>query len=206
MATAQGQVGPQVVSDGATPVVRVGRDAQTITGDAHGRLTEASTRGNLFSAHAIVTAPVIYTTAAGTGGPLIWNGTANKVINILKVGYCVTTASTVSGALGFTGNTGQTAAPSSTTAIDSRANLFLGGAASGSTPYRVGTVTSAGNFFVPFAQVHTGAVTVDTATMNWVDIDGAITVPPNGWVSVAGSATLTTAVMQIVVIYEELNF
>jgi len=157
-------------------------------------------------ATAIVTAPVVFTTAAGTGGPLIWNGSTNKLVSVLKVGYGVTTVSTVAAALGLTGNTGQTSAPTSTTAIDSRANLYLGGPASAATPYRVGTPTNAGGFFIPFGALHTGALTVDNTGMYWVDIAGAITAPPNSWVSVAASATATTTVVQVTMIWEELPF
>src|SRR5580765_3622643 len=88
---------------------------------------DASYNRRLFAAYAIVTAPVIFSTAAGTGGPLLWNGSVNVNARILRVGFAVSTASAAAGALGFTGATGQTAAPSSTTAIDSVTNLYVGG-------------------------------------------------------------------------------
>jgi hypothetical protein len=166
---------------------------------------DASLNKRLFMATAIVTAPVIFSTAAGTGGPLLWNGSSTVNARIIKVGFAVTTASTVAGALGFTGNTGQTSAPSSTTAIDSTANLFIGGPKSACTPYRVGTVTNAGNFLLPFAQITTGALTVTESTFNWIDLQRAITVPPGAWCSPAGSATLSTAVLQIGIIWEEIS-
>ena len=113
-------------------------------------------------AQAIVTAPVIYTTAAGTGGPLLWNPPTSEVnAVILGVSFGITVVTTVAAALGLTGNSGQTVAPSSTTAIDGRANLKIGGAAGACTPYRVGTVAVAGAFLLPFAHLHTGALTVD---------------------------------------------
>lgn len=197
------QVGPQTASDGAVIPSRAGRLGEQLVAELQGRYFEQAYRGQLFLAHAIVTAPVIYTTAAGTGGPLLWNGTTNKVASILAVGIGNTVVTTVAAALGLTGNTGQTSAPSSTTAIDSRSNGYIGGAASGCTPYRVGTVTNAGGFFLPFAQLHTGALTVDTSGVLWVDIGGAIVVPPNAWCSVAASATATTAVCSISMLYTE---
>lgn len=161
-------------------------------------------RKGCFAAHASVTAPVIYSTAAGTGGPLLWNSSTTHVARILKVGFSVSTASTVAGALGLTGATGQTAAPSSTTAIENTGNLYIGGPKSQITPYRLGTVTNAGTFFLPFAQITTGALTVSRDSMNWIDINRLVTIPPGCWVSVAGSATLSTCVAQIGIVWEEI--
>jgi len=169
-------------------------------------------RGNIFCAYAIVTAPVVFSTAAGTGGPLLWNGSSAAVgagkVNafILAVSYGISVASTVAGAFGITGNTGQPSAPTSTTAIDQVGNLNIGGQSPQCTAYRVGTVANAGNFFMPVGMVHTGALTVDTTDDNWVDLGGAVIVPPGAWCSPAGSATLSTAVCQIGLIWAEVPF
>jgi hypothetical protein len=166
---------------------------------------DSSLARRIFVAHAIVTAPVIYSTAAGTGGPLLWNGSKTVNARILAVGYAVTTAAAATGALGLTGAGGQTAAPGSTTAIDSVANLYIGGNPStpSCTPYRVGTPTNAGTFLLPLAQIATAALTAEPPATTWVRLDRMVTVPPASWVSVAGSATLTTAVMQIGLVWEE---
>jgi hypothetical protein len=166
-------------------------------------------RGNIYAAYAIVTAPVIYSTAANTGGPLLWNGSSgNQKVNafLLSVTFGLSVASTVAGALGLTGNTGQSSAPGSTTAIDAVANLTVGGQSPACTAYRIGTPTNPGNFFVPIGMVHTGALTVDTVDENYYNFNGAVVVPPGAWVSLAGSATLTTAVMQIGLIWAEVPF
>ena len=114
---------------------------------------KASRNGRVFMAQAIVTAPVIWTTEAGTGGPLLWNGTSGAtavMARLLAVGVGITVVSTVAAALGITGGPGQTAAPTSTTAIDSTANLLIGGGASACTAYRIGTTVD-NKFFLPFA-------------------------------------------------------
>lgn len=165
---------------------------------------DASLGKRIFCAHATVTAPVIYSTAAGTGGPLLWNGSTNTLARLLAVGFGTKTASTVAGALGFTGAGGQTAAPSSTTAIEDSGNLYVAGVKPSCTPYRIGTVTNAGTFFLPFAQVTTGALTVGANAMNWLTLNRLITVPPASWVSVSGSATLTTGVFEIGLVWEEI--
>lgn len=196
------KAGQQNNADGVEfSLARGGRTGGQVVHDAHGRYYEASRLGNLFVAHAIVTAPVIYSTAAATGGPLIWNG-GMKLVNILGVGHAVTTASAVVGALGLTGGTGQTAAPTSTTAIDGRSNLLLGGSPSGATPYRIGTVAVPGAFLIPFASIGTDATTL-ARPMTWTDLGGILSVPPGAWCSVAASATLTSFVAQIAVVYEE---
>jgi hypothetical protein len=169
----------------------------------HGRYYKQAFRRNLFLARAVVTAPVIFSTAAGTGGPLLWNGSSSVNAVILAVGYGVTVVTTVAAALGLTGGTGQTVAPGSTTAIDSVTNGYIGGALPNCSVYRVGTPTAAGSFFIPLADLQTGALTTTPGSHHWVDIGGAIVVPPNSWVSVAASATASTTVAQITLVWEE---
>jgi hypothetical protein len=201
----EGRVGPIYAADGSVETARLGKTLETITADAHGRYYEAASRGKLYVAHAIVTAPVIYTTAAGTGGPLIWNPVNSGInVNIVGVGFGVTVVSTVAAALGITGNSGQTAAPASTTAIDSQRSTYIGAAAAGqASAYRIGTPTNAGNFLVPFADLQTGALTTSAGRLNWVDLGGVVVAPPGTWVSVAASATASTTVAQLALVYEE---
>ena len=165
-------------------------------------------QGQVFAARAIVTAPVIYSTAAGTGGPLLWNGSklGPRMVNavILGITCALTTVTTVAAALGITGASGQTAAPSSTTSIDTTGNLLIGGPSSLCTAYRVGTPTNAGTFFLPFMQLHTGALTVDNLGYGFIDIGGAIVVPPDSWCSISTSATATTTVAQLGLIWAEI--
>ena len=164
-------------------------------------------------ARAIVTAPVIFSTAAGTGGPLLWNPSGpstapNKTIaRIIKVGFAVTTASAVAGAIGFTGGGGQgNTAPTSTTAIDTSANLSIGNPnPSQVNVYRVGTPAAAGAWFMPWGMLSTAAVTAVGDDTVWFDVNRMISVLPGSWLSVAASATLTSAVAQVTLIWEELN-
>lgn len=194
---------PAPVSDGQPFTVQGDRLGGAYVSELMPRYSALARAGRLFMAHAIVTAPVIYSTPAGTGGPLLWNGSPNVNAIILAIGLGVTTVTTVAAALGLTGNTGQTSAPTSTTAIDSRTNMFIGQAPSASTPYRIGTPTNAGGFFMPFADLHTGALTVDNLGLGWIDIGGGLVVPPNAWAAVAASATASTTVAQISMLYAE---
>lgn len=161
---------------------------------------------SLFSAYATLTAPVIFSTAAGTGGPLLWNKPNSGIdAHILAVGFSTSVVTTVAGGIGLTGNSGQTTSPTTTTAIDASGPMYLGGASSQlGGVFRLGTVTNAGNIFMPLAQFHTGALTVDTTAITWMDVAGAMIIPPGGWGSVAGTATLSTLQIQVGVIWAEL--
>src|SRR5271170_8113692 len=105
--------------------------ANLSTGNAGSSYFEYAYRAETFCAYATVTAPVIYSTAAGTGGPLLWNGTSNRNAIILGITCALTAVSTAAAALGLTGNSGQTAAPTSTSAITTVANMRIGGAPPG---------------------------------------------------------------------------
>ena len=164
-----------------------------------------SISGRLFFAQAIVTAPVIFSTAAGTGGPLLWNPPGSGVIaQLVAASLGVTTVSTVAAALGITGGTGQNVVPTTTTAIDGSGNCYLGGAVAKVSSFRIGTVAVAGTFLIPFGAVHTGALTVDNTGIAWIDLCGAVTFGPGGWASVAASATATTTVATIGLLWAEL--
>lgn len=181
-------------------------------------------KGQVFMAQAIITAPVGYGTAAGTGGPLLWNGTGgvttlsgegpgaiispNTQVDayILGVSWGVTVAETTAGiAIGLTGGPGQTAAPTSTTAIDGVACTSISPIV---TPqcnvYRVGTVSAAGKWFLPLASLDTTALTAMPHQPNFVDLAGLFKVPPNSWIAVSASAAGTAAVLQIGLVWAEI--
>lgn len=158
--------------------------------------------GKVQTAYATTTAPVIYTTAANTGGPILVNPASSGIdCHILAVSVLTVVASTVAGGLGFTGASGTVPAG---TAIDASGNALSGGPASGVSAYRRATPANVGTFFMPFAQVDTGALTVASMTPAWISIDGGFIIPPGTWGSVAGSATLSTAQLSIGLIWAEL--
>src|SRR4051812_46450709 len=86
--------------------------------------------GKVQIAYATTTAPVIYSTAAGTGGPFLWNKPNSGVeAHILGISVAGVVASAAAGAIGFTGAAGQTVLPTNT-AIDAVGNAYVGGGAS----------------------------------------------------------------------------
>ncbi len=199
---------PTRAQTGGNPVaIPSGFMNELVSSDVLGRYSTLGKSARLFSAYATLTAPVVFSTAAGTGGPLLWNKPNSGIdAHIIGVGITSSVITTVAGGLGFTGNIGQVIAPTSTTAIDASGPLYLGGAVTQlGGVFRVGTPTNAGNIFIPIMQFHTGALTVDNTTgPQWLDIGGSIIVPPGGWASIAGTATLTTLQCQVGLVWAEL--
>ena len=158
--------------------------------------------GKVRYGYATLTAPVIYTTAAGTGGPFLLNPAGSGVdAHIIAVSAVTVVASAVAGGLGFTGNTGGISA---STAIDASGNALSGAGGGAVSVYRVATASTAGNFFMPILQMDTGALTVQSMTPAWTVIDGGFVVPQGTWGSVAASATLTTCQVSIGLVWAEL--
>jgi hypothetical protein len=164
-------------------------------------------RGSVFAASAAITSMAAYSTAAGTGGPLLYNGgpTGHSGVTayIMAVSYGCTVASTAAAAIGLTG--GATTAPTSTTAIGSQTNLQLNlSPTSICTAYSSGTVSTAGTFFLPTGQIGTAALTGEFMDDNFIHLGGVIAVPPGYFCAVSSSATMSTAVLQVGLVWLEL--
>ncbi len=145
----------------------------------------------VFYTSAIITAPVIFSTA-GQLGPMLWNRPGSGLdAHILAMGLSSpTTAAT---------------APTSPTAITA-VNCYAGGG-----PSQMGAVNSAGTVivlpapvFLPLTALNTGAVSVLALASNWVDIGGGVIVGPGNVGYVCGSATLSTGVLTIAIVWAEL--
>lgn len=204
--TLTGLVGEYNNASGTNPPIAQSRQGSQLVDGLHGKYTEQARRGRLFWASAIVTAPVIFSTAAGTGGPLLYNGTsASSGVLCAILGFSInqSVVTAVAAGLGITG--GPTTAPTATTAIDGSTSGYIGGTASQISAYRVGTPSAAGTFFLPFADAMTGALTTQPGNAgSWIDINGGIIVPPGCFASLAASATATSLVMRATVLWEEI--
>ncbi len=155
---------------------------------------------------AAITAPVGFATSGTQLGPMLWNKPGSG-IDAHLLAICVaspTTASTVAGAIGWASNA-HTTAPTSPTAITA-VNAYAGGG-----PSQLGAVNSAGvllilpvPIFLPLIAVDTGAISVNGVAANWLDVGGAVIVGPGTIGYVCGSATLSTLVVQIGIVWAEL--
>lgn len=192
---------------GNTNALPSGLLGELVISEVLGKYSTLVKQGVVFSAYASLTAPVIFSTAAGTGGPLIWNKPSSGVdAHILAISFgALSTATSVAGSLGFTGAAGQAIAPTATTAIDATGNMFVGGASSKMGGiYRIGTPSNPGSQYVPVLAVGTGAITVIEVSPSWTDIGGGFIIPPGTWGAIAASATLTAGVLGVGIIWAEL--
>jgi hypothetical protein len=160
----------------------------------------------VFYVSATVTAPVIFSTAAQLG-PMLWNRPGSGVdAHLLAV--CLsspTTAATVAGAIGWASNA-QTTAPTTPGTALVAVNAYAGGGAS-----QMGFIGSTGTvlilpvpIFMPLIAVNTGAVSVNGISQNWLDVGGALIVGPGTVGYICGSATLSTMVLQVGIVWAEL--
>ena len=196
---------PALASGAKNAGLMFDRQNAALVSELNAKYGALSISGRLFFAQAIVAAPVIFTTAAGTGGPLLWNPPGSGVnAQLIAASIGVTVVTTVAAALGITGGTGQNVVPTTTTAIDGSGNCFFGGAAAKVSSFRIGTVGVAGTFLIPFGKLSTGALTVDNTGIALVDLGGLFTFGPGGWASVSVSATATTTAATIGLLWVEL--
>ncbi len=134
---AQGSVGPDVLQDGAPAAVRLGKGAEQIVGQLHGRFYEQNYRGNVFSDGIGLTAinNVTYTTGTtdATLTPIVglWNpstSTVNCSIIRATVGLVLTAlAATGPGGFSWVISLGNSAITAGSTPLN-RKTLALGGA------------------------------------------------------------------------------
>jgi hypothetical protein len=154
---------------------------------------------------AIITAPVIFSTAAQLG-PMLWNKPGSGLdAHILGIGVGQpTTASTVNGALGWASAV-QPTAPTTPTAIVA-VNAYAGGG-----PSQMAAINSTATvivlpapIFLPLTGVNTGAVTTQAVSSSWVDVSGGLIVGPGNVGYVCASATLSSGVFTIGLLWAEL--
>src|SRR6266705_213957 len=80
-----GQVGPQIVADGTTPIIRLGRSGEAIFQELHGRFYEQVFRGNVYSIGCSLTALAAATATASSLGATaqlivgVWNPLSSSV-------------------------------------------------------------------------------------------------------------------------------
>lgn len=161
--------------------------------------------GKVFYTSAIITAPVIFSTAAQLG-PMIWNRPGSALdAHILAVSVgSPTTATTVAGAISWASNT-QATVPTTATAITTM-NAYSGG-----SPSAMGGVFSTATILVaptnvpfPLVACNTGAITTGVLTSNYFDVGGMFQVAPGSIGYVCGNATLTAGVFTIGLLWAEL--
>lgn len=198
-------VGDTTAADNADSYGRAGRTGEQMVSMIHGKHYESARLGNIFFAWAVCTAPIIWSTEVGTGGPVIYNPSSTHVASILAVGYGVTTASGVIGALGFTGGYDQAAtfATSTTITTGGGPNCLLVNNSSSRMEAYLDADTNTNRWFYPFASVTTRALTATDYRFNWLDVGGKFVVGEDAFIAISASATLTSFVADVCVVWEE---
>lgn len=170
-----------------------------------GRYATLAKAQKLFYASAQITSPVIYSTAI-QAGPMIWNRPASGLdAHILAIVVSQpSTAYGVAGSIGWAANL-QPTAPTSPTLLAS-VNCYAGGPASG-----MGAINTVGTViilpvptFLPLIAASTAAISVNILSTNWFDVGGSVIVGPGTVGYVCGSATLSSGVAYIGIVWAEL--
>ncbi len=159
----------------------------------------------VFYTSAIITAPVIFSTAAQLG-PMLWNKPGSPLdAHILAVGVSSpTVATTVAGAISYASNV-QATVPTTATALVTM-NAYAGGAVSGMAGiFSTATILVAPtNVPFPLIAANTGAITSGVLTQCFVDVGGMFVVAPGTVGYICGNATLTAGVFTIGLLWAEL--
>ena len=170
-----------------------------------GRYATLVKSGKVFYTSAIITAPVIFSTAAQLG-PMIWNRPGSGVdAHILAVGVSSpTVATTVAGAISYASNT-QATVPTTATALTVM-NAYAGGGTSAmGGVYSTATILVAPtNVPFPLIACNTGAITTGVLTTNYFDVGGMFQVGPGNIGYICANATLTAGVFTIGLLWAEL--
>jgi hypothetical protein len=218
-----GQVGPQVAADGADPAIRLGRSAEVIAQQLHGRFYEANLRGGLYSGGMGLTAinNVTYTSATlgATCTPVlgVWNP-ANAQVNLVLLqavlGLTIT-ALQATGAAPFVWatSTGQGAISTGAQPLNRRTLTAQG--AAGRDMTNVALTGLVGNLVVrggsalgggsgegaAFLATAAGMQTPQNPTVE--QLDGAIIVPPGGVLALLATTTPVAHSASSMLVWEE---
>ncbi len=197
---------PTKAFPGAQSGVSSGVAGELLISELLGKYATLVKAQKVFYTSAIITAPVVFSTA-GQLGPMIWNKPGSGLdAHILAVACSEpSTATAVGGAIGYASAV-QPTAPTSPTAIVA-VNAYAGGG-----PSQMAAINSGGTvivlpapIFLPLIGVAGAAITVgNTVTTGWADVGGSLIVGPGNCGYICASGTLTAAVMTIAILWAEL--
>lgn len=216
----QGQVGPQILADGSVQTVRLGRLAETIVSELHGRFFEQVFRGNVFSIGSGLTAlsaNSVLLTASATPIVGVYNPASsgvnlailqaslgaqlNNVTSVAPGAYVW--ASSIGNAVVTTGSVPFNRKTMASTG--SQAKGFPGGVAlTGLTNNLV--VFEAGDFTTASALLTTtvAAATPTPGVIGVQNFDGSLIVPPGGVLALLNTVSSTTHSVTSRLMWEEI--
>lgn len=206
----QGQVGPQVLTDGSIANIRLNRTGSVVTSNAKGFYTENSSRANMFimDSDSVTLAAANASKAAMATAKFI-NGFFNPIASGKNAAIIAARVATVSGTPGgpffynFISGLNMTNAVTGTIR-----NLSLGGAASAMSAATGVVLTATGGPTTTLSQLCVmggpAAVAAGAGLYGQVDqLDGLIIVPPGTFFGIMCLAAGTSHVVQSSLIWEE---
>jgi hypothetical protein len=186
-AEVMGQVGPEVASDGAEVNLRLGKGAELIVSELHGKYAEQSYRGNVFVA--CQTAGVQLATVAGTAPSFsLFNpASSGKYLALIRWDMVLTVAAgtPVIGAYMLTVNTNPIAAATTGTAVVPIPGIVGGTSTAVGKPLTSATLPANPTLYRPFVNHLTGAITtIPNMPGFFIDFDGTCLIAPGCTISV----------------------
>lgn len=181
----QGAVGPQTVSDGAVARPRLGKTAEQIVTELHGKYYESSYRGNVF--WATMSAGVIFPAPAATANnPITLYNPAGSGKNLVLISFdmvlTVIPGTPLTGLYGLYVNSNPIAAAVTGTALAAQSALIGGTAAAVARPLTTSTVPVAPTLLLPFGNKVTGEVAavvpITGLPAYHIDFDGKVILAP----------------------------
>jgi hypothetical protein len=213
-----GQVGPQVLADGAIQPFRQGRTGELISQQLHGRYYEQVQRGFVYSIGSGVTALSANTvTLTNSSTPIVgvWNPSTSLVnlviLQVALAAYANTLTTPVGpGAFVMASSVGNTAISTGSTPLNRKTLVAAGSFAKG-FPGGV-ALTGLTNNVVIFdgLEIPTpGPMTFSTITTpilfgaGVVNLDGSLIIPPGGVLSILNTTSTTTFSVVSRLLWEE---
>lgn len=180
-----GQVGPTLLSDGATAAFRQGRSAEQVITELHGKYAEQTLRGNTF--WATMTAGVILPAPAATAAnPFTLANPAGSGKNLVLISFdmvvTVIPGTPLTGLYGLYVNTNVVAAAVTGTTITPLPGLLGSSFAPVAKALSTSTVPAAPTLLLPFGQKVTGEVVTANPSPGLpafhIDFDGRVALAP----------------------------
>lgn len=182
---AQGQVGPQIAADGTEPVIRLGRTAEQIAQQLHGRYYETTYRRAMFNG--AITGQVTTVGLATTYTGLCLSNPIGSPVNLVlnKVGFAFIVAFAAGSAVGLMTGYNASTNVTQTTPVTPRAQLFNGSGGGVGLLASSATLPTAPTVNTILASGLTGAITTTPFVPNGlVDLEGSIILTPGAYCAI----------------------
>lgn len=187
------KVGPQKTSDGSSIVARGGRTGETNVADTHGRYQEAVLRGNVFIASNVAAQAVsVALTTTYTGLVLSNPLGSGKNLVLLGVQYAITVAEVAAASQHLIGAFSPTAVTHTTPlAAPGIQNAFIGAGNASIAKVDSSATIPTPNYLFSLRSAFTAGALGGPGMGAWVDLGGAIILPPSSFVAIGALTAIT---------------